>query len=283
MPQSSPHLQPLQTVDRALEILLSFDEFRTEWGVIELSEEFGWSRSTAQRLLASLAARGFLRADPSNRRYRLGPAAWRIAALWERSGGLAAMVEPLLAPFAQATRRTALFCIPDGTHVRCISAVSGVKGPQRSHPYLNELYPAHAGATSRAFFAFLDPAFRRDLIEGRPLARLSTLTQVDTEAIERLFDETLENGYAYSEGEYDAGSQALAVPVFAGSRPAGSLTLVENKYTHHEDGLTDHLELLKAKAEELTTILSNRRPPAPGRSWRRGRSATSLHQENHHA
>lgn len=258
-----------------MEILLSFDEFRSEWGVTELSEEFGWSRSTAQRLLASLAARGFLRADPSNRRYRLGPAAWRIAALWERSGGLAAMIEPLLSSLAQATRRTTLFCIPDGTHVRCITAVSGVEGPQRSHPYLNELYPAHAGATSRAFFAFLDPAFRRDLIQGRPLARLSTLTQVDTEAIESLFDQTLENGYAYSEGEYDAGSQALAVPVFAGSRPAGSLTLVESKHAPHDDELIDHLDALKSKAEELSTVLSNRRPPAPGRAWRRGRLASS--------
>lgn len=274
MDELTPEIQPLQTVDRALEILLSFDEFRSEWGVTELSEEFGWSRSTAQRLLASLAARGFLRADPSNRRYRLGPAAWRIAALWERSGGLSSMIEPLLIPLAQESRRTALFCIPDGTHVRCITAISGIEGPQRTHPFLNELYPAHAGATSRAHFAFLDPAFRRNLLDGRPLASLSPLTQVDLQAIEVAFDETVAQGYAYSEGEYDAGSQALAVPVFALNRPAGSVTLVENKHGNHDDELFAHLDSLQGLAGKITELLSNRPVPGPKRHWRRGQHAT---------
>ncbi|MFC7328898.1 IclR family transcriptional regulator [Marinactinospora rubrisoli] len=264
---------PLQTVDRALDVLLSFDEFRSSWGVLELAAEFGLSKSTAQRLLASLAGKGFLRADPDTRRYSMGPAVWRIAALWERSGGLSALAEPTLADLARRSGRTALFCVPDGAHVRCIAAVSGTEGPRRSHPFVDELYPAHVGATSRAHFAFLEPAERRALLAGRPSARYSELTPYDEHEVEALFDETLAKGYALSQGEYDASSRALAVPVFGGRRPAGSVTLVENKHCAHGDELLDHLPTLLSSADEITGLLSNRRPPAPTRTWRRGHRA----------
>lgn len=261
---------PLQTVDRALDVLLSFDEYRTSWGVMELAEEFGLARSTAQRLLASLAGKGFLRADPDTRRYGMGPAMWRMAGLWERSGGLSALAEPVLADLARGSGRTSLFCVPDGAHVRCVAAVSGSEGPRRTHPFLDELYPAHAGATSRAYFAHLDPGERRALLSGRPSARFSDLTPFDESEVEALFDTTVEQGFALSQGEYDAASRALAVPVFGGARPVGSVSLVENKHSDHDDDLSDHLAALRAAADELTGLLSNRRPAPPTRRWRRG-------------
>ncbi|WIB26590.1 IclR family transcriptional regulator [Curtobacterium sp. MCSS17_015] len=264
---------PLQTVDRALEVLLSFDEYRKEWGVLELAEEFGLTRSTAQRLLAALATRGFLQADPHTRRYRLGPAIWKTAAMWERGGGLAALAEPLLADLARGTDRTALFCTPDGAYVRCIAAVDGADGPRRAHPYLGDIYPAHAGATSRAHFAFLPPPERAALLHGRPSARYSELTEVDEDALRALFDDTVHRGYAASEGEYDAASRAVAVPVFAGRRPVGSLSLVEDKTTEHEDALIDALPALRTTADALSDLLSNRPPAAPRRDWRRGHGA----------
>jgi len=272
---------PLQTVDRALEILLSYNEFRTDWGVLELAQEFGITRSTAQRLLASLAARGFLIADPSSRRYSLGPAAWRMAALWERSGGLASLVTPLLAELSQSCGRTSLFCVPDGTHVRCIAVVSGQEGPRRSHPFIDELYPAHAGSTSRAHFAFLDGAERRALLHDRPYARFSGRTAVEEAEVERLFDETLAQGYAYSEGEYDEGSRAIAVPVFSGSRPVGSITLLESKYTEHPSALFDHLDELRTAADAVSGYLSNRPPQRPRRNWRKGRTARPQARPDH--
>jgi DNA-binding IclR family transcriptional regulator len=264
---------PLQTVDRALEILLSFSEFRSSWGVLELAEEYGLTKSTAQRLLAALATRGFLRADPQTRRYSLGPAVWRTAALWERSGGLAALADPFLLTIAQASARTALFAVPDGTYVRCIAVVDGVAGPTRAHPFLGELYPANAGATSRAHFAFMEPAERTAMLSGRPFARYSGLTQVDESALTSLFDETVETGYAYSEGEYDAGTRALAVPVFGGPRPVGSLSIVEGKTNRYSDNLMDHLDQLKRAADELSALLSARPPAAPRRDWRLGTGA----------
>lgn len=264
---------PLQTVDRALQVLLSYSDTRTEWGVTELAETFGLNVSTSQRLLAALASRGFLTVDPYTRRYSLGPALWHMAALWERGGGLARLAEQVLTELAAETGRTATFTVPDGVYVRCIAAVDGLSGPVRSHPLVGDLYPAHAGATSRAYFAFLDPLVRRNMLSGRPFARYTEITEVDEDALEVTLRETYQAGWAYSEGEYDATTRAIAVPVRIGAKPIGSLTLVEPKIYEYDDELQDHLPALQAAAEQFASLLSSNRARAR-RDWRRGRSRT---------
>jgi DNA-binding IclR family transcriptional regulator len=257
---------PLQTVDRALQILLSFDETRRDWGVLELAEEFGFNRSTSQRLLAALAARGFLISDPYSRRYSLGPAMWHMAALWERGGGLARLAETVLARLAESTGRTASFTVPDGYHVRCVAAVDGDSGPVRSHPLVGDLYPAHAGATSRAYFAFLDPLVRRNMLAGRPFARYTELTEVDDAALERLLDETYRQGWAYSEGEFDQTTRAIAAPVRVGTTPVGSISVIEPKVFTYDDDLTTQVPLLLDAAQRLGNLLANRGAAARNRS-----------------
>lgn len=251
---------PLQTVDRALQILISYSEQRRDWGVMELADELGIDKSSAQRLLAALAYRGFLRPDPVSRRYSLGPTMWRMAALWERTGGLASLAEGVLERLARDTERTSIFTIPDGFHVRCIAAVDGGGGPLRSHPLVGDLYPAHAGATSRAYFAFLDRNERRALLTGRPFARFTDLTEVDESALDTVFEQTVTTGWAFSDGEYDAATRAVAAPVRLGRRPIGSLSLVEGKTEELPGEIREYIPRLLEATEELSNLLSHRSP-----------------------
>ncbi|QMU97522.1 IclR family transcriptional regulator [Microbacterium esteraromaticum] len=250
---------PLQTVDRALSILLSFTERRTDWGVTDLAKEFDLDKSAAQRLLSTLAARGFLHADSTTRRYRLGPALWRIASTWERRGGMASLVEPLLAELADASSRTAVFALADGSYVRCVAAVDGGTSPMRDHPLVGELYPAHAGATSRAYFAFLSAGQRQQLMYHRPLAKFSDLTALDAAEIEADMQKVADTGWAYSEGEYDLNTRALAAPVFVAGRPIGSISIGEHKREQLGD-IRDHLDDLLRTAQQIGGLLSAHAP-----------------------
>ncbi|MFD5752571.1 IclR family transcriptional regulator [Streptomyces sp. NPDC127033] len=216
---------PLQTADRVLSLLLSFDREHAEWGVTEVAAEFGLDKSVAQRLLAALAYRGFLVSDKRSRRYRLGPAVWHLARVWERDGGLASLVRPPLRAVAESVGVGALFAVPDGVHMRCVTAVDGATGPLRIYGLAGELYPAHAGATSRAYFGMLPPGDRAALLYGRPMARFSDRTLTDPVQLEELFAEVRRKGYAYSEGEYDPETAALAAPVTVGRRAVGTLSL----------------------------------------------------------
>ncbi|UGS28222.1 IclR family transcriptional regulator [Microbacterium resistens] len=250
---------PLQTVDRALAVLLSFSGRRTDWGVTDLAHEFDLDKSAAQRLLSTLAARGFLHADPVTRRYRLGAALWRIASTWERRGGMAALVEAPLADLADESSRTAVFGLADGAYVRCIAAVDGGTSPMRDHPLVGELYPAHAGATSRAYFAFLSAGQRQQLMYHRPLAKFSDLTALDAAAIEAEMLEVAEQGWAYSEGEYDLNTRALAAPVFVTGRPIGSVSIGEHKREDLGD-IRVHLDAVLRTAQRISQLLSPHLP-----------------------
>lgn len=262
--KSSGGRSPLQTVDRALAVLLSFTARRTEWGVTELADEFGFDKSSAQRLLAALAARGFLSVDEVTHRYRLGAAVWRIASSWERRGGMATLVSPLLAELADATMRTAVFTLADGAYLRCVAAVDGGHASMRDHPLVGEVYPAHAGATSRAYFAFLPKGQRESLIYRGPLARFSNLTELDPAAIEAEMAKAAEAGWAYSEGEYDVNTRAVAAPVMVGAQPIGSVSVGERK-SDHDDDILDFVDAVQATAKRIGLLLSH---PTQQRSQR---------------
>ena len=259
-----------------MSVLLSYNQKRTEWSVQELAREFDLDKSTAQRLLATLARRGFLHADDITRRYRLGPAMWRMATIWKHVGGMAALVEPSLSELANDTGRTAVFALPDGAYVRCVAAVDGDAAPIRNHPLIGELYPAHAGATSRGYFAFLTSKERKMLLYDRPIARFTDITLVAEQPLERIMLEVARAGWAYSEGEYDFSTRAVAVPVMLLDRPIGSVSIAETK-TDDESDICDHVARVKQAAQDISRLFSSRPGAGPQRNWRNGVSLGHRH------
>lgn len=249
---------PLKTADRTLQVLLAFTHDRDEWGVTDLAAEFGWDKSVTQRLLATLAHRGFLVSDAVTRRYRLGPAVWHMATAWERHGGMAGLVRPALRELAAESGVTALFAVPDGAHLRCVDSADGTLGPLRTYRLAEELYPGHAGATSRAYFGMLAPGARAAALYGRPMARFSERTVTDPARLEELMCRVPVDGYAYSEGEYDPATAGLAVPVVVRSQPVGSLTLV-GPHRQLADDREELLIPLRSTAEGLGELLTPRR------------------------
>jgi DNA-binding IclR family transcriptional regulator len=107
--------------------------------------------------------------------------------------------------------------------MRCICASNGYEGPLRNYSLVGGLYPAHIGATSKAYFAYLPYAEWHRLLE-RPLARYTDNSPVDLASLQEEFVKIRERGYAFTSGEYDTEVSALAVPVFVHGDLYGSLT-----------------------------------------------------------
>ncbi|WP_336852300.1 IclR family transcriptional regulator [Sinomonas albida] len=246
----------LQTADRALQVLLCFDQQRTEWGVTEVAEEFGFNKSIAQRLLATLAHRGFLIADADTRRYRIGPSALALGRAWERSGSLRSLVDPILRELSARTGATAILSLPDNLHMRAVAAVDGSNGPLRMYPLVGELYPAHAGATSKAFYAYLPAPQRQLLFAGRPVARFTERTVTEASALEAEFLRIRQQGYASTVGEYDSHVAAVAVLVSVRGEPYGSLSLAgpEEQFVNP----AQHVPVLRHSAQQIERRLTGR-------------------------
>lgn len=253
----------LQTVDRALLVLLGFDRTRRSWGVTEVAVEFGWDKSVAQRILATLAHRGLLISDPVTRRYQIGPAVLGLERAWQHSGSLRLLVQDVLDELSKTSGLTSVLAVPDIAHMRCACSAEGSAGRIRYYPLVGELYPAHAGATSKAYFAFLAESDRHRVLAGRPMARFTDRTVTDETLLEEQLATIRRRGYAYTVGEYDTGVATVATPVMLRGEPVASLSLAGSPARLGDP--TTFLDVLKASIERIERRLSS---PQVGRPRR---------------
>jgi IclR family acetate operon transcriptional repressor len=247
--------ESLRSVDRALETLLLFNTERREIGVTELSRLLGCSTSSAQRTIHTLAKLDFLRKKEFGSRYQLGPAVLSLLRAWQSSASLASMTRPILQDLAAETGLTSTFAVADHAHMRAVVAIDGAEGPLRGYPMTGELFPAHVGAISKAYYAYLPREMREFFTSERPLARYTELTSMDIESLETEFATIREQGHCMTQGEYDEQVSALAVPVQLSNNPLGSVAVATRGHLEKTDFL---LNRVRAAARSIGLLLSQR-------------------------
>lgn len=243
----------LQTADRALQVLLAFRE-RPEWGVTELARELGLDKSVTQRLLATLAGRGFVLADPESRRYRLGVTVGVLARAAERGGALEAAVRPLLRELTQQVGESTILNVPHGAFYRCTAAVDA-DGPVRYSATVGETIPAHGGAAGHAIFAFYPEADLRRLLGSGPLTRFSEQTIVDPDVLTEMYARVRDEGVAVSHGEYDANVTSVAAPCFSLGQVVGSIVII-GPHDRMADKIDKAVDLVRSTGQRLSALLN---------------------------
>lgn len=222
---SSPSLL---TVDRAMQVLNMFTLQSRQWGVSELARETGLDKSQAHRIVATLAARGYLVADPVSRRYGLGP---RLVALG-RVAEQAPFSRTVLITLARVCHASAVFCYPDGAFYRCAVAIDspGVL----SATIVGEQFPGYGGgATGDVIFAHLPEDEVREVL-GRELHHADGSPGESWEQLLKRYEEIRRTGIAVSFGEYDSRVGAVAAPVLVKGAIIGSVSVLVPRQEMHD-------------------------------------------------
>ncbi|GAA0502700.1 IclR family transcriptional regulator [Saccharopolyspora subtropica] len=246
----------LQTADRALLVLLSFTDQRPEWGVSELARELGWDKSVVQRLLATLAGRGFVLAVPETRRYRLGPTVSQLARVAERSGALSLLARPVLAKLARETGESAVLNVAHGASYRTVAAVDA-RGPLSYSAIVGHVMPGHAGCSGHALFAGQPVQEVRELFGPEPLTRYTPNTPTTYAELRQRWQAVRDTGLSVSTGEFDANVAAAAVPVELAGATVASMTLIGPA-----DRVTSRIDELTAPLRAAGADLAARLAPA---------------------
>lgn len=239
----------------ALEALLTFDAKRESLGVSELARRLGCSTSTAQRAINTLCEFQFLRRDDQTRRYDLGSAVLQLQRAWNGANSLKRIAEPIIMDLAATTGLVATFAVPDHAHMRCLIACDGKEGALRGYPMGGELFPAHAGAISKVYYAQLPETVRTRFVTGRPMAKFTASTTTDPHALEREFKRIAKLGYCSTQGEYDEAVSALAVPVLVKGDPLGAIAVATKGALVVDATL---IARCKESASDMQSILSLR-------------------------
>ena len=200
----------IESVDKALQLLLLLRD-RRELRVTDVSHELGVARSTAHRLLATLAHRGFVAQDRVSRSYRAGQVVVEI--------GLAAVGEldvrrkarEHMERLAAQLHETINLLVLEGNSTRFID---GVESDQqvRVTSRTGTLLPAHATSGGKVLLAELSNA-EVDALFPTGLVAVTERTETDPAALHRELALVRRRGYAVNRGETDLGLNAVGVAI----------------------------------------------------------------------
>ena len=200
------------TVERAADVLLLFSEEPTQHlGVTEIANKLGLSKAAVHRILSSLKNKGFVDLDPISHRYSLGPVLVSLGLTYLNKLDVRKVAAPELAELSRITNETATLSIRTGWTRVYVDQVT----PDREVLMLVQIgvpYPLHAGASSKAFLAFL-PAEEIDRYLSESLRQVTPLTQTDPEKLRRELTDIRAAGYAVSMEERQSGAGSVAAPV----------------------------------------------------------------------
>src|SRR5690606_11024861 len=111
------------TAERALDILLLFDDQHPILTAAELSRRLGMPRSTTYRYLQSLRSYGLVAEDERQNGVRPGPLVLRLARVARLGLGLIELASPVMRELALQTGETVLLTRRAGDQVICIERV----------------------------------------------------------------------------------------------------------------------------------------------------------------
>lgn len=201
------------TVERAADILLLFaNSSSAQLGVTEIANSLGMSKSAVHRILLSFRNKNLLEFDPVSRRYALGPASLGLGSKYLGELDIRKVAADELASLSRETNETATLSVRFGDRRVYIDQVTPDREVLMS-VQLGLAHPLHAGASSKAFLAFLP----QEEIDRYLAGQLEQVTERTVTDVPKLRDELAvirERGWAQSTGERQPGSGSVAAPVF---------------------------------------------------------------------
>ncbi|WP_093609033.1 IclR family transcriptional regulator [Actinoplanes philippinensis] len=213
-PEEESQSRSIAAVERAMDVLLHFGRTdQPDLGVTEIATALGLTKAAVHRILTALRSRELITVDPVTRRYALGHAAVALGRAYLARTDVRAMAAPELKRLSERTHETATLSMRRGdTRLYVDQVVSDQE--LRLEVSLGIPFPLNAGASSKAFLAFL-PDFEVDAYIARhPLEAVTDKTIVDPARLRKDLAAIRKRGYATSLGERQAGAASVAAPIF---------------------------------------------------------------------
>jgi DNA-binding IclR family transcriptional regulator len=201
----------VQSIERAFAVLSALTDGPS--GVTEVAERVDLPKSTAARMLASLAREGAVEQVPGETRYRLGPRIEALATGLRTTRNLIAVARPHLAELAASLGEAAGLSIPDGDEVHYVDQVdSPTPNPVGIRDWTGSRVPMHAVSSGLVFLAHR-PAGALDRYLAEPLPPLTERTVTDPAVIRDRLRAAGLAGYAWVHDEFAVGISSVAAGV----------------------------------------------------------------------
>ncbi|MDR3498206.1 MAG: IclR family transcriptional regulator [Parvibaculum sp.] len=245
------------SLDKALALIERLSRERRPMSLAEIARAEGLNRSTVFGHLAVLVRHGYVRKDAEDGRYTLGHKIFRVADRVTLMATLSHAARGMFLRASSAIGETAYLSVLDGTQALVIDPAHAVNLGADALIKLPRM-DAHACGAGQVLLAYRERAFVQAIYRDHPPKALTSKTPRTLRALFDLSERILADGYRYEQGEFDAASATLAVPIFANpglSRFALAVTGPSNRLS--EARAKETLPTLLALAAEIGKQMRN--------------------------
>jgi len=200
------------TLERGADVLLLFASSKApKLGVTQIANELGLSKAVVHRILSALRNKGIVEFDFVSRRYALGPVIMSLGLTYLNKLDVRKVAVPEMVGLSKLTNETATLSVRSGASRVYVDQVTPDREVLMS-VQIGVPYPLHAGASSKAFLAFL-PDEEIDHYLEEPLRKVTPATVTDRRKLRRELEQIVECGWAHSFGERQVGASSVAAPI----------------------------------------------------------------------
>ncbi|MCL4869282.1 MAG: IclR family transcriptional regulator [Anaerolineae bacterium] len=201
----------VQSIERAIAILRCFTEAKPEWRVTELADRLHLHKSSISRILATLEQEGLVKQNEETGKFHLGVGLVAMAGVALGHLDARRVSQPHLNSLVEICQETVNVTILDGNECVNIERVASPK-PIRYVGWLGRRTPTYCTAAGQVLLAYRSPEERQALLPN-PLVVYTDKTVVDAAALNHLFTQVRQQGYAIVHEAFEEGFSAIAAPV----------------------------------------------------------------------
>jgi DNA-binding IclR family transcriptional regulator len=199
----------VQSIERAFSVLSTLAD--GPLGVTDVAEKARLPKSTAARLLASLAREGAVEQANGSSTYRLGPRLLTLSSGLRSTRSLVAVAHPHLIELAERTGEAAGLSVPDARTVHYIDQVDS-PNPVQVRDWTGTRIPMHAVSSGLVVLANLTPEALEAYLAA-PLERFTSHTMVEPFLLRGRLADVRRDGYAWVREEFAIGINSVAAPI----------------------------------------------------------------------
>jgi IclR family pca regulon transcriptional regulator len=209
-----------QSLERGLAILECFTPEQPAWGIAELADQLGMSRSTTHRYVITLVALGYLKQNVK-RKYSLGMRVVDLGLSAMGSISLEVHARPFMVDLHRRSKFTVTLAVLNGPKVQLVESLRGTRRGQRLIDLDQTSYawlPVHCTALGKLLLANLPDAEQRSVIAELTLTKHTPQTITSKTALRAELQEIRGQSLASAEEELVPGMYSIAAPIRSESR-----------------------------------------------------------------
>lgn len=200
----------IDSVDKALQVMMIFSAENPELTVSRVAELTGFTRATARRILLTFTKLGFAAQD--NNRFRLTPRVLRLGYGYLSAAPWWETAESHMRSLSSVLLESSSLATLDGTEIVYLARVPSPRSVAITLNIGSRL-PAYPTSLGRVMLAALPERELDEYLKSVELRPLTPHTITDPDRLREALRQVRIDGYALIDGEREEGVRSVAAPV----------------------------------------------------------------------